>query len=74
MKQETTNIHVGYAACPTCGEVCTAHKLATGHVSYDDWLKATLNYYCGKCQTPFQKNGDTDRWLSKEFRSPSQPI
>src|SRR5437588_10646825 len=68
MKQETTEIHIGYAPCPSCGEVCTAHRFATGHIGYEDWQKSTLDYWCAKCKTSFQEQGDIYRWLSKRFR------
>jgi hypothetical protein len=71
--KEKRNIHVGYAACPTCGTVCTAHKISDGHVGYEDWQNATLDYYCVACKSSFQKQGDYRRWLTKHFREFSSP-
>lgn len=70
MSLDRPYIHVGYTACPTCGELCTAHKILTGRIGREDWRSATLHFYCGHCKSTFQKQGDDDRWLDKEFIEP----
>lgn len=69
--QDKPYIHIGYSACPSCGAVCTAHTILIGRISREDWRSETLQYYCGKCKSAFQKQGDDDRWLDEEFKEPS---
>lgn len=51
-------IHVGYAKCPNCETLCTAHRLITGDVRTAEWESMSLDYVCGKCKMSFKKQGD----------------